>query len=303
MKGECRVDIGFIGTGVMGSRMVKRLLERGYQVQVFNRTKEKAKVLEENGALISDSVSSLAASCDIICTCLSMPEDVMEVYFGSSGILEHARQRTICIDLTSVSAETSKSIFQQASKKEIHYFDSPVSGGPEGAEAGSLTIMVGGEKDIFEKIVPILNVLGKTIEYLGPSGSGSIAKLINQYLVAVHSLAASEAMVTGAKFGLDPEQLFSILKVSYGDSRILRRHMEQYVFDRVFTPGGAVKYVHKDVRLANQLLQEAGLTHFLGQMAEKAFQNAASKGLNDLDMSAVIIPLEEECEVMVKKKD
>jgi 3-hydroxyisobutyrate dehydrogenase len=303
MKGECRVNIGFIGTGVMGSRMVKRLLEQGYQVRLFNRTKEKAKALEGDGALFSDSVSLLAASCDIIFTCLSMPDDVMKVYLGSSGILEHARQGTICIDLTSVSAETSKSIFQQARIKEIHYLDSPVSGGPEGAEAGSLTIMVGGEKDIFEKIVPILNVLGKTIEYLGPSGSGSIAKLINQYLVAVHSLAASEAMVTGARFGLDPEQLFTILKVSYGDSRILRRHMEQYVFDREFTPGGAVKYVHKDVRLANQLLQEAGLTHFLGQMAEQAFQNAADKDLNDLDMSAVIIPLEEECKVIVRKKD
>lgn len=297
------MNIGFIGTGVMGSRMVKRLLECGYQVRVFNRTKEKARALKEDGALLSDTVSSLASSCDIICTCLSMPTDVMAVYLGGTGILEHARPNTICIDLTTVGVETSKSIFQQARKKEIHYLDSPVSGGPEGAENGSLTIMVGGEKEIFAKIIPLLNVLGKTIEYLGPSGSGSIAKLINQYLVAVHSLAASEAMVTGARFGLGSEQLFNILKVSYGDSRILRRHMEEYVFDREFTPGGAVKYVHKDVRLANQLVQEAGLKHFLGQLAEQAFENAARKGLNDLDMSAVIIPLEEACEVLVKKKD
>jgi 3-hydroxyisobutyrate dehydrogenase len=281
--------------------MVKRLLKHGYQVYVFNRTKEKAKMLEKDGALFFDTVSSLSSCCDIICTCLSMPDDVMEVYLGSSGILDNVRQGTICIDLTSVSTETSKLIFQEARKKEIDYLDSPVSGGPEGAEAGSLTIMVGGEKKPFEKIAPILKVLGKTIEYLGPSGSGSIAKLMNQYLVAVHSLAASEVMVTGARFGLDPEQLFTILKVSYGDSRILRRHMEQYVFDREFTPGGAVKYVHKDVRLANLLVQEAGLKKFLGQMAEQAFQNAADKGLNDLDMSAVILPLEEECGVAVKK--
>lgn len=286
----------------MGSRMVKRLLKYGHQVCVFNRTKEKAKVLEKDGALLLDSVSSLASCCDIILTCLSMPEDVMEVYLGSSGILENSSPGTICIDLTSVSADTSKSIFQEAGKKAIYYLDSPVSGGPEGAEAGSLTIMVGGEKEPFEKVLPVLNVLGKTIEYLGLSGSGSIAKLINQYLVAVHSLAASEAMVTGARFGLNPEQLFTILKVSYGDSRILRRHMEQYVLPREFTPGGAVKYVHKDVRLANQLVHEAGLKSFLGQMAEQAFQNAADKGYNDLDMSAMILPLEEECKVVVKKK-
>jgi 3-hydroxyisobutyrate dehydrogenase len=255
------MNIGFIGTGVMGSRMVKRLLDHGYQVQVFNRTKEKVKGLEEHGAVSAESIMSIASHCDIICTCLSMPEDALEVYRGkNSGILKHARPGTICIDLTSVGVNTSKTILGEASKKGIYYLDSPVSGGPEGAENGSLTFMVGGQKHAFEKVLPILSVLGKTIEYLGPSGSGSIAKLINQYLVAVHSLAASEAMITGARFGLDSEQLFNILKDSYGDSKILRRHMQEYVFDRQFQPGGAVKYVHKDVRLANQLLQSRAQT-------------------------------------------
>jgi 3-hydroxyisobutyrate dehydrogenase len=295
------VNIGFIGTGVMGSRMVKRLLDQGYQVQVFNRTKEKAQALEVHGAISVESVSSLSANCDVIFTCLSMPKDVLEVYLGEAGILKHGHEGTICIDLTTVGADTSKTIFGQSLEKGINYLDSPVSGGPEGAENGSLTIMVGGEKQAFEKVLPLLKALGKTIEFLGPSGSGSIAKLINQYLVAVHSLAVSEAMVTGARFGVDSQQLFNILKVSYGDSRILRRHMEEYVLDRQFQPGGAVKYVHKDVRLANKLFREAGLEQFTGQMAERAFKTAANKGLNNLDMSAVILPLEEECEVVVKK--
>ncbi|MDN3016114.1 NAD(P)-dependent oxidoreductase [Paenibacillus sp. BSR1-1] len=295
------MKIGFVGTGVMGSRMVKQLLDHGYKVGVYNRTKEKVKVLEEYGAFIAESISSLAHSSDILCTCLSMPEDVGEVYLGTSGLLENAQPGTICIDFTSVGAETSNIIFGQANEKGIDYLDSPVSGGPEGVENGTLTIMVGGKQQAFEKIYPILSVLGETIEYLGPSGSGSIAKLLNQYLVAVHSLAASEAMVTGAAFGLDSEQLFNILKVSYGDSRILRRHMEQYVFDRQFQPGGAVKYVHKDVRLANQLLQEAGMNQFTGQLAEQAFDQAIEKGLHELDMSAVIQPIEEKCGVIVKK--
>ena len=296
------MNIGFIGIGVMGSRMVKRLLDHGYQVHIYNRSREKAKALEEQGAKWSETVSTLASVSDIICTCLSMPEDVLNVYLGDSGIIANARPDTICIDLTSVGADTSKTIFGQAIEKGISYLDSPVSGGPEGAEMGTLTIMVGGEKLAFEKVLPVLHVLGKTIEYLGASGSGSIAKLINQYLVAVHSLAASEAMVTGAAYGLDSEQLYNILKVSYGNSRILERHMEQYVFDRQFQPGGAVKYVHKDVRLANQLLQEAGIKQFTGQMAEEAFRNASEQGLSNLDMSAVIQPLEEQCGVVVKKK-
>ncbi|PWW27043.1 3-hydroxyisobutyrate dehydrogenase [Cytobacillus oceanisediminis] len=295
------MKIGFIGTGVMGSRMAKRLLDREFQVYIYNRSVEKAKPLLEQGALYAESISSLASQCDVICTCLSMPEDVIEVYTGPDGINENARSGTVCIDLTSVGADTSKTIFGQANAKGISYLDSPVSGGPEGAENGTLTIMVGGEKAAFEKVKPILEVLGETIEYLGQPGSGSIAKLINQYLVAVHSLAASEAMVAGAAYGLDSEQMFNILKVSYGDSRILRRHMEQYVFDRNFEPGGAVKYVHKDVRLANRLLQEAGLERFTGQMAEQAFKKAGEKGLDDLDMSAVILPLEEQARVVVKR--
>ncbi|MBM4763139.1 NAD(P)-dependent oxidoreductase [Bacillus sp. B15-48] len=293
--------IGFIGTGVMGSRMVKRLLDNGYEVQVYNRTKEKAQQLRKLGASVAETISDLANDSDIICTCLSMPDDVVQIYTSLDGILEHARPGTLCVDFTSVGADTSKTIFAQAGKKGIQYLDAPVSGGPEGAEAGTLTIMVGGEKQAFTTVSAVLNILGENITYLGPSGSGSIAKLINQYLVAVHSLAASEAMVTGAAYGLDSEQLYHVLKVSYGDSRILRRHMEEYVLDRQFEPGGAVKYVHKDVRLANQLFEKAGLEQFTGQMAEQAFATAVQQGLKDLDMSAVIQPLEVKCEVIVKK--
>ncbi|OMF63382.1 3-hydroxyisobutyrate dehydrogenase [Paenibacillus sp. FSL R5-0490] len=297
------MKIGFIGTGVMGSRMAQRLLGHGFQVAVHNRTFQKVQPLIENGAIYEETVSELSNQCEIICTCLSMPQDVMTVYMNKEGIIDNAKPGTICIDFTSVGADTSKNIYGMAGANEISYLDCPVSGGPEGAESGTLTIMAGGEEKAFQKVKPVLDVLGETIEYMGPSGSGSIAKLINQYLVAVHSLAASEAMVTGAAYGLESEQLLKVLKASYGDSKILRRHMEQYVLPRHFTPGGAVKYVHKDVRLANKLLQEAGLTQFTGQMAEKAFQTAAEKELSEQDMSAVIKIFEEETGTVVKKKD
>lgn len=293
--------IGFIGTGVMGSRMVRKLLQAGYQVMVYNRTPEKAVALTELGALRKGDISSLVQDTDIICTCLSMPKDVMDVYCGPAGVLENAKPHTICLDFTTVGLETSKTIFAKAQEKGIGYLDTPVSGGPEGVDQGALTIMVGGGLSAFLKIVPILQVLGETVEYLGPSGSGSIAKLINQYLVAVHSLAASEAMVVGTALGLDAEQLFQLLKVSYGDSQILRRHMEQYVLERQFEPGGAVKYVHKDVALSNQLFEQAGLKKFLGRHAEQSFAGAIKQGLADLDMSAVIQPLEKECGVVVRR--
>lgn len=230
-----------------------------------------------------------------------MPGDALDVYLEPAGVIEYAQPDTICLDFTTVGADTSSTISAKANEKRIIYLDAPVSGGPEGAEQGSLTIMVGGRKASFDMVLPILNILGETIQHLGPTGSGSIAKLINQYLVAVHSIAASEAMVTGAAFGLDSEQLYQILRVSYGDSRMLRRHMEQYVLDRQFEPGGAVKYLHKDVNLANQLFEKAGIKQFMGQLAEQAFAEAMEQGLSDLDMSAVIQPLEKECNVVVKK--
>jgi 3-hydroxyisobutyrate dehydrogenase len=293
--------IGFIGTGVMGSRMVRKLLEAGFKVSVYNRSPEKVVSLIELGAERKENIAALAGECDVICSCLPMPKDVEDVYLGLNGVLENAGPETICIDFTTVGVDTSRKIFLAASENGIRYLDAPVSGGPEGVEAGTLTIMAGGEKSAFETVLPLLKVLGTTVQYLGPSGSGSIAKLINQYLVAVHSVAASEAMVAGTAMGLDSEQLYQLLKVSYGDSRMLERHMEGFVLDREFAPGGAVKYVHKDVALANVLLEQAGMNRFLGRFAEASFAEAMERGLSELDMSAVIMPLEKECGVLVKR--
>lgn len=290
--------IGFIGLGVMGSRMTKRLIDADFDVVVYNRTKEKMAPFVELGAKAADSIEDLAKQADVVCTCLSMPDDVVQVY---EIVFEHAKQGTICVDFTTVGIDTSQNMAKRGEEKGIIFLDAPISGGPEGAEAGTLTIMVGGDKQAYEKILPMFQALGENIQHLGASGMGSVAKLMNQYLVAVHSLAASEAMVVGTALGLDSEQLYHILKSSYGDSRMLRRHMEHYVLDREFAPGGAVKYVHKDVRLANQLMNQAGLKKFLGNMAQEAFQEAIEQGFADEDMSAVIKPLETETGAIVKR--
>ncbi|GLH62315.1 3-hydroxyisobutyrate dehydrogenase [Parageobacillus sp. G301] len=295
------MKVGFIGTGVMGARMVKRLLAADYLVTVYNRSIEKTEPLVKLGAKRAGTIAELAQCSNVICTCLSMPDDVIDVYLQKGGVIESAWPGTICLDFTTVGPDTSRMVANEAEGKGIYFLDAPVSGGPEGAEQGTLTIMVGGVKSAWERVLPLLNVLGEMVEYLGSSGSGSVAKLINQYLVAVHSVAASEAMVAGTALGLDAEQLYRILKASYGDSRMLRRHMEQYVLPRKFEPGGAVKYVHKDVRLANQLMDAIGIKRFLGQIAEEAFAIAMEQGLSDLDMSAVIQPLEKRGNVTVKK--
>lgn len=293
--------VGFIGTGIMGSRMVIQFLQGGYPVTVYNRTIEKTKALTDLGAEAADSIASLSRQVDIICTCLSMPLDCKEVYLGENGILENAKENTICIDFTTVDPETSKLIYEKAKEKGIEFVDAPVSGGPEGIEHKTLTIMVGGEKGTYDAILPLISTFGKTIELLGPIGSGSVAKLMNQYLVAVHSLAASEVMVTGAALGLESEKLYNVLKESYGNSRMLRRHMSEHVLDRQFEPGGNIRYLHKDVSLANQLLDKAGISKFTGKFAEESFKQAMEEGYADLDMSAIILPLEKESDVQVER--
>lgn len=293
------MKIGFIGLGVMGSRIARKMLEGGNQLMVYNRTVAKTENLVALGAQRANDIASLSKECEIICSCLSMPEDCEQIF--QNDVLPYARTGTVCIDFSTVGIKTSQRIYTQAKEKGISYLDAPVSGGPEGVEQCTLTIMAGGEQEAFVKVQPLLKLFAEMIEYLGESGSGSAAKLINQYLVAVHSVAASEAMVAGASFGLDPEQLVRLLTASYGTSRMLERHMKHYVLDRKFQPGGAVKYVHKDVKLANQLFTQAGIGDKLGELAETGFHRAITEGFENEDMSAVIKPLEKQCNVEVKR--
>ncbi len=294
-------QIGFIGLGTMGNEMARRLLEANYNLSVFNRTQEKMEPFIKHGAKAASDVASLAKDVEIVLTCLSMPADVVEVYTKKDGILNNLRPGSICLDFTTVGMDTSLYLAKLAEEKKIIYLDSPISGGPEGAANGSLSIMVGGDKKAFETVLPVLEVLGKNIQHFGGSGLGSAAKLINQYLVAINSVAVSEAMVTGTALGLNPEQLYNLLKTSYGDSKILRRHMEEYVLDRNFKPGGQMQYILKDVRLASEIVRQAGIEPTAGQTAEKLFVTAIDEGLAELDMSAVIQVLEKKAGVIVKR--
>jgi 3-hydroxyisobutyrate dehydrogenase len=284
--------IGFIGMGVMGSRMATRLIKAGFSVTVYNRTADKVDPLVQLGASRAATIGEAVARADLICTCLSMPQDVRQLYTGEQGIFKQAKPGTICMDFTTVGRDLSVQLGLEAEACQLVYLDTPMSGGPEGAEQGTLTIMVGGQAEAYQKCLPVLQQLGANVQYLGNSGLGSVAKLINQYLVAVHTLAASEAMVTGSAYGIDPQQLYQILTTSYGESKMLRRHVEQHILDRNFQPGGALKYLLKDIRLANQLVTEAGIEASTGQHVEAVLHKADEQQFGDMDMSAVILSLE-----------
>ncbi|WP_240415675.1 NAD(P)-dependent oxidoreductase [Paenibacillus periandrae] len=284
--------ISFIGVGVMGSRMAARLVKARYEVTVYNRSAEKVEPLIQLGASRAATIGEAVERADMICTCLSMPQDVQALYMAEQGIFKQAKPGAICMDFTTVGRELSVQLGAEAASYKLVYLDTPVSGGPEGAERGTLTIMVGGQADAYEQCLPVLQQLGSNVQYLGSSGLGSVAKLMNQYLVATHTLAAAEAMAAGSAYGINPEQLYQILSTSYGDSRMLRRHVEQHILDRSFQPGGALKYLLKDVGLANRLVVEAGIEEATGNHVEAVLHKAVEQQLGELDMSAVILSLE-----------
>jgi len=281
------VKIGFIGLGTMGSRMASRLLDSGYPLLVYNRTAAKLKPLIVEGALAASSVDEVSKEADVLFTSLSMPADAEEVYLGENGVLSNGHEELVCVDCTTVGVDTSRKIYAEAVKRRIFYLDAPVSGGPEGAEKGTLTVMVGGDREAFIRVEPVLRVIGENIQYLGESGSGSAAKLVNQYLVAVNLLAAAEAMVAVGKIGLNQKQLYELLRVSYGQSRMLERLMEQFVLPGNFEPGGAMKYLLKDLRLSNELLSQSGMEPISGKVAQDAYEKAFLAGWGDKDMASI----------------
>jgi len=262
-------------------------LDAGYPLLVYNRTAAKLKPLIAEGALAASSIAEVSKKTDVLFTSLSMPADVEEVYLGENGVLSSGHEGLACVDCTTVGVDTNRKVYAEAVKRKIFYLDAPVSGGPEGAEKGTLTVMVGGNREIFARVEPILRVIGENVQYLGESGSGSAAKLINQYLVAVNLLAAAEAMVAAGKIGLNQKQLYELLRVSYGQSKMLERLMEQFVLPGNFEPGGAMKYLLKDLRLSNELLSQSGIEPISGKVAQDTFEKAFSAGWGDKDMASV----------------
>lgn len=245
--------IAFIGTGVMGSSVVKHLLNAGYEVTVYTRTKSKANDLLEIGAIWAETAAEATANSDVIFTMVGYPVDVEGVYFGDNGIFSEGREGQIIVDMTTSSPALAIKIANEASKRNMDSIDAPVSGGDIGAKNGSLSIMCGGDKEVFEKIVPILSVFGKGIVYQGEAGAGQHTKMCNQIAIATNMIGVCEALAYAERAGLNRETvLISIATGAAGSwslsnlaPRILKNDVE---------PGFYVKHFLKDMNIA---LEEA----------------------------------------------
>ncbi|MBO0962648.1 NAD(P)-dependent oxidoreductase [Neobacillus sp. MM2021_6] len=278
--------IGFIGTGVMGRSMALNFLNAGYSLVVYSRTKEKANDLLDCGAVWAATPKEVAEKATVIFTMVGYPSDVEEVYLGEGGLLRHSKPGSYLIDMTTSSPSLAAKIYNEAEKKEIHAIDAPVSGGDVGAREAKLSIMVGGEKEAFEAIRPLLELLGTNIVHQGEPGAGQHTKMCNQIAIASNMIGVCEAIIYAEKAGLDPENVLKSITTGAAGSWSLT-NLAPRMLNGNFEPGFYIKHFIKDMKIA---LDEAermemdvpGLSlakSLYDQLAEKGEANSGTQAL------------------------
>lgn len=280
------MQLGFIGTGVMGKSLVKHLLEAGHKVTIYTRTAKKAQDLIEQGAVLVESPKQVAQQSDVLFTMVGYPSDVEEVYFSENGLLNHAKEGSYLVDMTTSKPNLAVRIYEAASAKGVKVLDAPVSGGDIGAQKGTLSIMVGGEEPVFREVLPLLQLLGENIVYQGPAGSGQHTKMCNQINIATNMIGVCESLMYAKKAGLDPETVLRSISSGAAGSWSLSNLAPRMIAED-FAPGFYIKHFIKDMKIA---IEEAemmdidlpGLRLSLGmyeQLAEQGYEDNGTQAL------------------------
>ncbi|HJC80208.1 MAG TPA: NAD(P)-dependent oxidoreductase [Candidatus Mediterraneibacter excrementipullorum] len=241
--------IGFIGVGIMGRSMVRNLMKAGYEVHIYARTKEKVEDVISEGAVFYDSVADCVKDRDAVITIVGFPQDVEEVYFDSGNILDSASPGTYLIDMTTTSPMLSEKIYEEGTKRGFHVLDAPVTGGDTGAKEGTLSILVGGERQDYEACHPLFEAMGTNINYEGKAGSGQHCKLANQIMIAGTLSGVCEALTYAKEKGLDPDTFMKSVATGAAGSRQLDLYGPKIIAGD-YAPGFFMKHFIKDMKLA-----------------------------------------------------
>ncbi|EPF4604589.1 NAD(P)-dependent oxidoreductase [Listeria monocytogenes] len=279
--------IGFVGTGVMGSSMAGHLLEAGYEVLVYTRTKTKAEDLLEKGALWIKTPGELANKVDILISMVGYPKDVEELYLGENGFLENLAVGTLAIDMTTSSPALAKKMAEFGREKGIGVLDAPVSGGDIGAKNGTLAIMVGGSEDVFLKVKPIFDILGSSVILQGDAGAGQHTKMVNQIAIASNMIGVTEAIIYAEAAGLNPSSVLDSISGGAAGSWSLANLIPRVLKDD-FSPGFFIKHFIKDMGIAISEAKQMGLELPGLTLAEKMYQTLAEQGLSEEGTQALI---------------
>ena len=270
--------IGFIGLGIMGGGMTHNLLKAGHAVMVWNRSAARMDEFVAAGAKTAASAAELAANCDVILVCVSDTPDVEQVLFGENGISDGIKKGALIVDHSTISPQKTVEMAERIHSQGAAFLDAPVSGGSEGAAKGTLSIMIGGEAADVERAMPILQAYGKTITHVGPQGAGQMAKLVNQILVVVNQLAASEALLFAQAGGLDLAKTIEAVKGGAAGSWMLANRGPQMIV-RDFRPGFTIDLQQKDLRLVLESADELGIPLLATSLVFQLYRTLQAQGL------------------------
>ena len=284
--------VGFIGLGIMGKPMAKNLIEAGHELVVYNRTPKKAEELAGAGAVVAASPREVAEQSDVVVTMLPDSPQVEEVLVGEEGVFEGVKEGALIVDMSTISPVITEELAARAKEKGASMLDAPVSGGDVGAIEGTLSIMVGGSDEDFQRARPLFEAMGKTVTHVGGSGAGQVVKAANQIVVALTIEAVSEALVLGSKAGVAPEKILDVLGGGLAGNKVMEVKREK-MLTHSFDPGFRIELHHKDLGIALAAGREYGVTLPVTAVVDQMLQDLRMRGRGDRDHSALLTLIED----------
>lgn len=284
--------VGFIGLGIMGAAMARNLLKAGFTVSVYNRSRAKAQTLVREGAMDGGSPAGVAASSDVILICVPDTPDVEKVLFGDDGVIHTVRAGSVVIDCSTISPTATLDFARRLAERGVHLLDSPVSGGPKGAEEGTLSCMIGGEAAVVERCMPVLRAIGKTFTHVGDSGAGQACKACNQLVIVGTLMAVAEAFSLARKMDIDPYKVREALLGGSAQSFVLQNHGKR-LLDGALQPGFRAGLMLKDIRLALGAARDTGAFMPVTALGAQMFAALCNSGRDGLDNAALGVLFEE----------
>ena len=294
------MKVGFIGLGIMGKPMSRNLIKAGHQVVVYDIGPESVAAIVASGASAGKSAKDVAARSDITITMVPDGPEVEAAVLGPEGALEGAKAGAIFLDMSSISPIVAQKIGAACAAKGVEFLDAPVSGGEPKAIDGTLTIMVGGKQEVFDRVLPLFQTMGSSATLTGPIGAGNVTKLANQMMVAVNIAAMAEALVLATKAGLDPEVVFNAVKGGLAGSAVLNAKAPMLIA-RNFKPGFRIRLHQKDLRNALLVAESMKVSLPFTSLAQQVLMALMNSGSGDLDHSAIATFFEGMAKVEVKK--
>jgi 3-hydroxyisobutyrate dehydrogenase len=287
------MKVAFIGLGTMGTLMALNILKSGFELTVHNRSRDKEEITAKAGALRVGSPREAAAGAEIIITCVSDTPDVEAIILGENGVIHGARNGSIVVDMSTINPSATRRIAEKLGEKGVKMLDAPVSGGSEGAQKGTLSIMVGGDPEDLEKVDPVLKAMGKTITHVGPIGAGQLTKAINQIIVGGTYWSVAEGVTLGIKAGLDMDKVLQAVGSGAASSWPLINRSGNMI-QNSYPLGFKVKLHRKDLNIALEIARELGVTLPLAAYIEQVETGLIARGHEDEDLSAVARSIREQ---------